>query len=271
MVRFLVAVLAVALSLAGCGTATYKAPVREAGKTSAVATPKPQPARPGYYRIEPGDTLYKIAFENGIDYQDLANWNNLPDPNLIRVGDELRLTAPPETVRTAPLPGTAAFVSAPAVPAKPERTPAAAPAMPVFMDQDAPPASWIWPAKGEVLTRFNGSGSSKGVDIANRRGTPVVASAPGRVVYAGAGLRGYGKLIIIKHSKSMLSAYGHQDEVYVKEGQVVNQNHLIGRMGDSDADRVKLHFEIREFGKPVDPMKYLPAVAGERWGSDGSG
>lgn len=260
----IVAVAAV-LSLAGCGTAPYKAPVREVGAPSAPAIAKPLPARPGYYRVAPGDTLYKIAFENGLDYLDLASWNNLADPNLIRVGEELRLSTPPEAVRTVPLPGAATFVSSAAVPAKPATS-----IPPAFMDQDAPPENWIWPAKGDLVARFNGGGN-KGIDIANRRGTPIVATAPGRVVYAGAGLRGYGKLIIIKHSKSMLSAYGHHDEVYVKEGQVVKQNHLIGRMGDSDADRVKLHFEIREFGKPVDPMKYLPAVAGDKWGSDGSG
>jgi lipoprotein NlpD len=274
MARSLSFGLAAMLFIAGCGTATHKAPIREAvkpPKSTPQASPQSQPARPGFYRVQPGDTLYKIAFENGLDYQDLASWNGLVDPNLIRAGEELRLSPPQESVSTAPSPGPAAFVSrAPlaATPAKPTAVTAPAPS---FLDSETPPENWVWPAKGEILTRFNDSGSSKGIDIANRRGTPVVATAPGRVVYAGAGLRGYGKLIIIKHSKSMLSAYGHQDDVYVKEGQMVSQNHLIGRMGDSDADRVKLHFEIREFGKPVDPMKYLPAIAGERWGSDGSG
>lgn len=248
------------LFMAGCGTTPYQAPVREVGKKpKPVTTAAPAPARPGHYRVQAGDTLYKIAFENGLDYQDLAAWNQLADPNLIKVGEELRLIPPAGAVTTAPLPAQPAFVGkAPEVPPAPAAIP--------MEDAEAPPSQWIWPAKGELVTRFNMSEGSKGIDVANRRGTPVLAAAPGRVVYAGSGLRGYGKLVIIKHSKTLLSAYAHNDQTYVQEGQRVTQSQVIARMGDTDADRVKLHFEIREHGKPVDPIDYLPNIGGDRWG-----
>jgi lipoprotein NlpD len=118
---------------------------------------------------------------------------------------------------------------------------------------------WIWPTQGKVISGF--SDSSKGVDIAGKQGQPVLASAGGKVVYSGSGLRGYGKLIIIKHNKTYLSAYAHNEQVLVKEGQTVTKGQKIAEMGSSDADRVKLHFEIRRFGKPVDPLKYLPETS----------
>lgn len=274
----LLAFILIPLFLAGCGTTAYRAPVREIARPAkpAVAA-KPPPVRPGYYRVLAGDTLYKIAFENGLDYQALAAWNALADPNLIRAGEELRLTAPPGALRTSALPTQPVFTLPAPAASRPEPAQAAAavsaspapslpspPALPA--DADDPPSRWIWPAKGEVVTRFDGAVGSKGIDIANRRGTPVLAAAPGRVVYVGSGLRGYGKLLIIKHSKTFLSAYGHHDEMFVAEGQTVSQGQVIGRMGDTDAEQVKLHFEIREHGKPVDPINYLPKIGGERWG-----
>jgi lipoprotein NlpD len=128
------------------------------------------------------------------------------------------------------------------------------PAMPA--DDEA--LEWSWPAKGKILAGFNDSGSSKGMDIAGDQGQPVHAAAPGKVVYSGTGLRGYGKLIIIKHNKTYLSAYAHNSQLLVKEGQLVTKGQKIAEMGNSDTDRVKLHFEIRKLGKPVDPAKYLP-------------
>ena len=118
---------------------------------------------------------------------------------------------------------------------------------------------WGWPAAGKVVSGFSETANLKGVDIAGKLGEPVLASAPGRVVYSGSGLRGYGKLIIIKHNDTYLSAYAHNSEILVKEGQAVVKGQKIGEMGDSDADQVMLHFEIRRLGKPVDPLKYLPA------------
>lgn len=118
---------------------------------------------------------------------------------------------------------------------------------------------WGWPATGNIVSGFSETANLKGVDIAGKIGQPVYASAPGKVVYSGSGLRGYGKLIIIKHNDTYLSAYAHNSEILVKEGQAVVKGQKIGEMGNSDADQVKLHFEIRRLGKPVDPLKYLPA------------
>lgn len=117
---------------------------------------------------------------------------------------------------------------------------------------------WAWPSKGKIVASFNESASLKGLDISGKAGQPVLASAPGKVVYSGSGLRGYGKLVIIKHNKTYLSAYAHNSLILVREGQAVVKGQRIAEMGDSDADQVKLHFEIRRMGKPVDPLKYLP-------------
>jgi lipoprotein NlpD len=122
---------------------------------------------------------------------------------------------------------------------------------------DVPPESWSWPARGDIVAEF-GEGVSKGIDIAGSKGQVVQAAARGQVAYAGAGLRGYGKLIIIRHGKTLLSAYAHHARILVKEGQEVARGQVIGEMGDTDADRIKLHFEIRELGKPVNPLNYLP-------------
>ena len=119
---------------------------------------------------------------------------------------------------------------------------------------------WIWPVKGKVLEAF--SESTKGIDIAGKSGQPVSASAAGKVVYSGAGLRGYGKLIIIKHNSTYLSAYAHNNKLLVKEGQTVTKGQKIAEMGNTDANLVKLHFEIRKNGKPVDPLKHLPGISG---------
>jgi lipoprotein NlpD len=123
-------------------------------------------------------------------------------------------------------------------------------------DPDA--LSWVWPASGKVITGFSDSANLKGIDIAGKAGQPVVASAAGKVVYAGSGLRGYGKLVIVKHNATFLSAYAHNQEILVKEGQQVAKGQKIAEMGSTDSDQVKLHFEIRQRGKPVDPLRYLP-------------
>lgn len=122
-------------------------------------------------------------------------------------------------------------------------------------DPDA--IEFIWPAKGRLIAGFS-EPSSKGLDISGTAGDPVHAAAPGRVMYTGTGIRGYGKLIVIKHDNGFNSVYAHNREILVKEGQTVVRGQKIGEIGDTDADQVKLHFEIRKSGKPVDPMKYLP-------------
>lgn len=144
--------------------------------------------------------------------------------------------------------------TAKAEPAKSE-TPMEKPAQAAAGDDDA--VDWGWPAQGKVLNGFNESGGAKGMDIAGAQGQPVLAAAAGKVVYSGAGLRGYGKLVIVKHNKTYLSAYAHNSQILVKEGQEVAKGQKIAEMGNTDADQVKLHFEIRKLGKPVDPSKYL--------------
>jgi lipoprotein NlpD len=156
--------------------------------------------------------------------------------------------------------GAATAAPGPANAAVPEK-PASAPASP-----SAPGAnevSWAWPAPGKVIANFseggNGAEATKGIDIAGKTGDPVLAAAEGKVVYVGNGLRGYGNLVIVKHTTDFLSAYAHNSRILVKEGQTVKRGQKIAEFGDSDADQPKLHFEVRHQGKPTDPLKYLPA------------
>jgi lipoprotein NlpD len=166
----------------------------------------------------------------------------------------MAVAAPP----VAPQPPKPA--SRPAEPAKAENAKTDSPA-----EKTAAPATddegleWSWPASGKILAGFNDAASSKGIDIAGAQGQAVLAAAPGKVVYSGSGLRGYGKLVIIKHNKTYLSAYAHNSQILVKEGQEVAKGQKIAEMGNSDTDRIKLHFEIRKLGKPVDPTRYLPS------------
>jgi len=375
--RFRVLTMLVVTALVVAGCATHRpAPVEDRtlgrgaprGAPSAqapVATPEPPPA--ATYTVKRGDTLHQIALDNGLDYRELAAWNNLENVNKIYPGQVLRLTAPgSEPARTAvaappssqdaasgvvtaplrtppaigeskppsaapanvtppspppssvaaaegtlktspkavkmpyseqavrelelaasagPPPRNAAAAPSTAPETKAEPRTAGAPAAPnVAMANPAPAKSyppppsssgnatspspgagvsddqleWAWPAKGKIVSGFSETANLKGIDIAGTAGEPVRASAPGRVVYAGNGLRGYGKLIIIKHNNTYLSAYAHNSEILVKEGQQVTRGQKIAEMGNTDADQVKLHFEIRRHGKPMDPTKFLP-------------
>ena len=255
MSRYLTRIILLALLwLTGCASTPGSAPVRDASYSN-----KPYPVAPaGFYRIQRGDTLFKIAFEFGLDYHDLASWNELPDPGFIRGGDLLRLTPPKPAVTTAQVPRKPVVMAREIKPdtrLPPERLPPERSA--VVVDEDAIPDTWNWPSNGPLLTRF-GERLSKGIDIGGQRGLAVQAAASGKVVYAGSGLRGYGKLIIIRHGKTLLSAYAHNARILVFEGRNVVRGQTIAEMGDTDADRIKLHFEIREYGKPVDPLIYLP-------------
>jgi lipoprotein NlpD len=296
--------LAAAL-LAGCGAPPRRmAPVEDrtatpppvvvqpavVAETPAPPAPPPLPGaenagKPGYYTVRPGDTLIRIALESGQNWRDIVRWNALENPNLIEVGQVLRISPPvplapapsdgvvarpvvPGAVTPAvPLPGPTASVprSTSTVPAP---APAAPPAAPPAPAPAAPPApsvpgeddiAWAWPTPGNatVLAGFD-EAKNKGLDIAGNAGDPVLASADGRVVYAGAGLRGYGNLIILKHNNTFLTAYAHNQTLLVKEDQSVRKGQKIAEMGSTDSDRVKLHFEIRRQGKPVDPARYLP-------------
>ena len=254
--------------------------------------------KPGYYTVKPGDTLIRIGLENGQSHRDIARWNALDNPNRIEVGQVLRVVPPapgdavavakpitsgtvvstpiatasataPSSAKAATAPTTAASNGANAPAPTASSATAGAPAASAVQvatavsgataatagEDDLP---WIWPGKGAVIAEFNDA-KNKGVDIAGAAGDPVVAAADGKVVYAGAGLRGYGNLIILKHNNTYLSAYAHNQTLLVKEDQAVKKGQKIAEMGNSDTDRVKLHFEIRRQGKPVDPLKYLPA------------
>lgn len=238
--------------LAGCGSPRTPAPVREA-KSSVARFPSAKVLAPlpaGHYRVQAGDTLYKIAFEHGVDYRDLARWNKLADPDRIRAEEVFRVKPPKPPVTTAAL-RVEPTVSSRVIVAEPAFLPD---------PPESPPDIWIWPSRGDLLARY-GEGINKGIDIAGPRGQAVQAAAAGRVVYSGSGLRGYGKLIIIRHGKTLLSAYAHNARLLVAEGQTVARGQIIAEMGDSDTDRVKLHFEIRELGKPVDPLNYLPKLS----------
>lgn len=225
-------------------------PARAPGKS--ISTPIPSGL--GVYRVRKGDTLFKIAFEHDLDYQALARLNTLAYPYRIYAGQRLRVPEAPSPVSTRAVPDTTVSVEARALPASVKGLRAEAP------DESPSRATqtWVWPAQGQVVTEFEPAGGRKGLDIAGKRDAPVKAAASGTVVYAGSALRGYGKLAIVQHSPTLLSAYAHQSVLRVAEGQKVSVGEVIGAMGDSDTDRVKLHFEVREFGKPVDPRLFLP-------------
>ena len=296
-----VALIAAVLILGGCA-APRPAPVTDRlppAKTAAKpaappvrVAPSRDPQRPEFYTVRQGDTLYSIALEFGLDYRELAAWNNI-DPARINVGQQLRLApvqgavasplrSAPGAVEAQPLGstprGAAAGVrteprgvrvpytdktyaqmagakpeaAAPAAP-KPESPAPAKPAAAAGADD----IDWSWPVSGKVINAFN-EASNKGIGISGKLGQPIVAAAPGRVIFSGTGIRGLGKLVVIKHNEQFLSVYAHNRELLVKEGQSVTRGQRIAEMGNTDTDQVKLHFEIRRFGKPVDPAGLLP-------------
>lgn len=209
----------------------------------------------GTYTVKPGDTLYGISFRAGLNYRDVAVWNGIEEPYTIRSGQKLRLSpAKPAAGDRKPGP------SSNAKPALGKPVVVTAPAKP--RNDPAPAVSnipWQWPAKGELLGRFVADDkTSQGINIAGKSGQKVVSAADGVVVYSGAGLIGYGELLIIKHSSEWISAYAHNDRRLVAEGIKVKAGQHIADMGRTGADRDMLHFEIRRNGKPVDPLLYLP-------------
>ncbi|MCW3698327.1 peptidoglycan DD-metalloendopeptidase family protein [Burkholderia cenocepacia] len=272
-----ICVAAFSTLLAACATRLDNAPVVDrSGSLGTTATAQPGvplgPPPPGFYRVKPGDTLYRIALENGQNYRDIASWNNLANPNQIEV-DQLLRVAPPGGAAVAGAPAAAPIVggavataplsSGPAAPAAGTSSalaatpPAAATGSSDTAAAPSGPVTFAWPARGPVLNGFDDA-KNKGVNIGGTAGEAVKAAADGRVVYSGNGLRGYGNLIIIKHDATYLTAYAHNRALMVKEGDAVTKGQKIAEMGNSDADRVMLHFEVRRQGKPVDPLKYLP-------------
>lgn len=299
MIRLIVFIVP-SLLLVGCFSQQPVPSVDRSSTAQSRAGVAPQPSGPGYYTVKRGDTLYRIALENGQDYKDVAAWNNIANASAIKEGQVLRV-APPGVVensgavvakpvasgsvvesrsldqpavqqngnvkqeprvgkepysdeayarlnKTGDVPKPAEVKLEP----KPEPAPASPP---VATGPDD--VSWMWPSTGKVVGQYSESGS-KGLDFAGKPGDPVLAAGEGKVVYAGAGLRGYGELVIVKHNATFLSAYAHNRKILVKEGQQVSRGQKIAEMGNTDSDSVKLHFEIRKQGKPVDPAQFLP-------------
>lgn len=244
--------------------------------------------RKGYYTVRKGDTLYRIALESGQSYRDIVAWNKLANPNDIKVDQVLRVT-PPDGVQTSAVTAATSGIEVRPLDAPPATHGAAGnnktgprgdkraysdSALAELKKPDAASAStqtpagksatvgedeavsWMWPADGKVVSTFDDG--KKGIDIAGKNGQPVLAAAAGKVMYTGSGIRGYGNLVIVKHTDTLLSAYAHNKAILVKEGQLVTKGQKIAEMGNSDSDSVKLHFEIRRQSKPVDPSKYLP-------------
>ena len=272
-----------AMVLSGCANKNRPAPVEDRSPNAARAPAKmvasaDNAGKPGYYSVKSGDTLIRIGMDNGQSWRDIARWNNIENPNLIETGQVLRVTPPEETgvvvrpvsstnVVTSPAPANTASAPAPASNTASVRPPASAANPPnastpannlANTDSAEETVSFQWPTRGNVLAGFD-EVKNKGIDIAGKAGDPVLAAADGKVVYAGSGLRGYGNLVILKHNNTYLTAYAHNQSLLVKEDQPIKRGQKIAEMGNSDADQVKLHFEIRRQGKPVDPAKYLPA------------
>lgn len=276
-------IVSVVLVLGGCGSKTLnRAPVEDRGtgggrSGSVIVNPivKQLPGfenagKPGYYTVKPGDTLIRIGLEQGQAAKDIARWSNLENPNLIEVGQVVRVVPPTAIVSNGVVSKpVASSIVTPVATAPASAASADKRVAPVANAASATPAAsaassnedeigWIWPTNGTVLAGFD-EVKNKGLDIGGNAGDPVLAAADGRVVYVGAGLRGYGNLIILKHNNTYLTAYAHNKTLLIKEDQSVRKGQKIAEMGNSDADRVKLHFEVRRQGKPVDPAKYLPA------------
>ena len=246
-----IAWLAVALVVAGCGSS-------QVTRTSGASKPPPRVSTPKYGAtalVNRGDTLYGIAFRNGIDVRDLAAWNGIGPPYTIYPGQRLRLYPKGSTS------GTVASKPPSGTPARPPTSgrPVPSAPRPVPPPPAASPITWSWPANGAILSSFvAGEPTRQGIDIGGVGGDPVRAAGDGVVVYSGAGLVGYGELIIVKHNDAWLSAYGHNRRRLVNEGQLVKGGQQIAELGRTGAAREMLHFEIRHNGKPVDPRVYLP-------------
>ncbi len=268
---------------------------KQAAMPTTVVTPS-VPAGAGMYTVKRGDTLYRIALDNGQDYRDLAAWNNLTNPDAIKEGQVLRVMPPDSATASRAVKLAPAVESRPLDPVRSEPVRSVSSGNAItepkggkepYSDEayarlnkglpevaatkpeakaavDSKPndtavtddVAWGWPVGGKVTAGF--SDANKGLDFAGKLGDPVLAAANGKVVYAGAGLRGYGELVIVKHSATYLSAYAHNKKLLVKEGQTVTKGQKIAEMGNSESETVKLHFEVRKQGKPVDPAQYLP-------------
>ena len=286
--RQLLAFASTSLLLSACGTSLHQAPVEDrnppapraaasapAAAASAASAPEVKlppgaenAGKPGYYTVKPGDALIRIALDNGQSWRDVAKWNSLENPNRIEVGQVLRVVPPgvdASAVTARPVASVAKVETRP-LDSKPAVAPASAASAVASAKEAAKEAAkdggddelaWSWPVSQAVSAGFDDQ-RNKGLDFAGKAGDPVLAVADGRVVYAGSGLRGYGNLVIIKHNNTYLTAYAHNRAMLVEQDQVVRKGQRIAEMGSTESDTVKLHFEVRKLGKPVDPAKLLP-------------
>lgn len=221
-----------------------------------------------YHVVERGETLYSIGWVYGYDYRDIARWNNVSPPYRLKAGQRLRVTPPPGSKATAV--SDALIVD---YGKDRKRTGSEAQHRPADKasnksqttstankDSLDPVKQWRWPTvQKRILSTFaKNDPTRQGLGIAGEKGNPVFAAANGRVVYAGSGLPRYGRLIIVKHNEIFLSAYAHNHKLRVKEGETVKVGQRIADLGSSGTSRSKLYFEIRRYGKPVDPLRYLP-------------
>lgn len=261
------AVLLLASLLSACAGPTGGVPVDDRSRGSSRA----EQVTSGSHIVQRGETLYQIAFRYGWDWKALAANNKLRQPFTIYPGQRISLEQRSASVARAvtPTPTTRPSSSAPVrttptpVPAPVKSTAQKQPVTKKPAPTPAPAAltGWQWPAQGPLIARFQSNASlNKGIDIAGQLGQPIFSAANGTVVYAGRGLIGYGDMIIIKHDDDFLSAYAHNSRLLVKEGEQVRVGQKIAEMGSSGTDRVKLHFEIRRRGQPVDPLGYLPKL-----------
>jgi len=270
-----------AVLVAGCASRQNGAPVVEGGPPRKAAPASPPVAQQapipgagtapqGFYQVKRGDTLYAIALEHGADYREVAQWNTLEDPTKIRVGQLLRVSPPQEQpkVQVAPAHAAGRLEARPLDAGTSSPTPestkiARLEPRPESRIEPKEPAraeeavQFMWPAKGKVLAGFS-EPRSKGIDIDGKLGDPVVAAAPGRVTYIGSGIPGLGKLVVIKHDNGFITVYAHNKDIMVKEQQSVTRGQKIAEIGATDADRPKLHFQIRKGAAAVDPLHYLP-------------
>ena len=246
-------VAAAVLATSACTTrrVTGAAPVVDRSAPVAGFKRSPNQDQPGFYTVRPGDTLYRIGLDTGQGWRDLQLWNAINDPNNIEVGQVLRVAPPSAATAPAATPVVSEPVASRPLDPAPSTPPAATPT-PV-----AGGFSAVWPANGPITLAFDET-KNKGISIARKAGDPVLAAADGRVVVAGAVIRGLGNLVVLQHPNGFLTAYAHNQSLLVKEDQTVRQGQRIATMGSSDSDTVRLHFEVRRQGKPVDPVAFLP-------------
>ncbi len=258
--------LAAVSLLAACATRLDPAPIIDLSNASGTAVqPAPPLAAPpqGYYRVKPGDTLSRIAAESGQNDRDLVTWNNLANPNQVEVNQLLRVVPPGANGAASAAGVSTTLIAGSGVQSGPLGSAEGVTQVPSqtgTTEMHAASSSGIglaWPVHGPLLSGFNET-NNKGIDIGGATGDPVWAAASGRVVYAGNGLRGYGNLLIVKDDATFLTAYAHNSALMVREGDTVTKGQKIAEMGNTDSDRVMLHFELRRDGKPIDPLKYLP-------------